>query len=209
MDTTIYLLEIYPQSINITTEDGWHPLHLLCHKIHEDNENKGVEIVEFLMKHDKCAVPTPNKYGNLPLHLACIHGYLVLVKPLFNAHPEVILLENNSGDTPLDLAISCNWNEAVVQYLMAQLQFRNQALDDQEFDKNNKWLWLPIHRALQDRVASIGAIKLMITSYPASVTVADNQRCIPLHLACRYGHLIVKYLVDQDKMIRTKLSYHS
>ena len=40
----------------------------------------------------------------------------------------------------------------------------------------------------------------MVAAYPASIHVADEQGCTPLHLACRYGNLgIVKTLADEDE----------
>lgn len=197
VDTIMYLLEIYPESIDIATATKEYPLNLLvdCIGMNEDNENEAVVLVQFLLKHDGGAVSAPDIDGNLPLHYACSVGQLAIVKPLFNAHPDAIFLQNNEGKTPLYAARFLNRVD-VVQYLETQLDFQCQALDDQELDDNGQ---LPIHRVLQDRLASEGVIKLMVAAYPASVHVADKQGCTPLHLACRYRDLnIVKCLVDED-----------
>eukprot|EP00956_Cyclotella_meneghiniana_P010831 scaffold15140_cov63-Cyclotella_meneghiniana.AAC.8 len=198
VDTIMYLLEIYPESIDIATATKEYPLNLLvdCIGMNEDNENEAVVLVQFLLKHNGGAASAPDEDGKLPLHYACSSGHLAFIKPLFDVHPDAIFLQNNDGYTPLDLAGSKHRADSV-QYLETQLDFQYQALDDQELENNGQ---LPIHRVLQDRVASVGAIKLMIAAYPASIHVADEQGCTPLHLACRYGNLgIVKTLADEDE----------
>lgn len=196
LETAKYLLEIYPDSINIATNKGQCPLHLLVNRGTED-ESEVVELLGFVLKHDGGVASTPDRRGYLLLHYACFRGRLALVKPLFDAHPDGIYLQDNLGDTPLDTAIAYNQAD-VVQYLETQLEFRSQALELQEVDNNGQLL--SIHRALQGKVASLGAIKLMVAAHPASVTVADTQGCNPIHLACQFGRLsIVEYLLGLDE----------
>jgi ankyrin repeat protein len=56
---------------------------------------------------------------------------------------------------------------------------------------------LPIHHVLRTSDVSLGTIKLMAAANPTSLTTADSQGFIPLHIACKVGHVdVVKYLVE-------------
>eukprot|EP00956_Cyclotella_meneghiniana_P025779 scaffold54458_cov36-Cyclotella_meneghiniana.AAC.4 len=195
--STKYLLEVYPDSIHIPAYNGGYPLHVLAMCDRGSNENMQ-ELLLFLLKHDKGAVSTPARHGDLPLHIACEEGRgLAFVKLLFDAHPDGIFFRNENGNTPVDRAISNNTAE--VDFLESQIEFYRQAQEDQDPDVYGQ---LPIHRVLQMQKenVSLGTIKLMVGAHRASVTVADIHGCIPLHYACRFGDLnIVKYLVDNDK----------
>mmetsp|Transcript_13475 Transcript_13475/g.21953 ORF Transcript_13475/g.21953 Transcript_13475/m.21953 type:complete len:139 (-) Transcript_13475:351-767(-) len=58
---------------------------------------------------------------------------------------------------------------------------------------------LPLHLALQDNHASLGAIKLLVNGNPNALRVSDHQGLIPLHIACQRGIVdLVKYLVEFD-----------
>eukprot|EP00956_Cyclotella_meneghiniana_P020531 scaffold36344_cov56-Cyclotella_meneghiniana.AAC.4 len=186
MESAKYLLEIYPESINIATiHSGDHPLHSLLRNswIGKDDESDVLMLVDFVLKHGYIgAVSTPNQNGCLLLHYACYHGYLVVVEHLFDAYPQAIFSRNRDNKTPLDVARSKNQVD-VVLYLETQLMYRQ----------------FIIHEALEKCDISLGAIKLIVEAYPTITGLVDSQGYIPLHLACKYGHLnIVKYLVDQN-----------
>eukprot|EP00956_Cyclotella_meneghiniana_P042602 scaffold248592_cov66-Cyclotella_meneghiniana.AAC.1 len=86
-----------------------------------------------------------------------------------------------------------------VHYLETQLELQHQAEEDRNPDINGQ---LPLHRVLQSpsENVSLGTIKFMVEAHCASVTVADNRGCTPLHYACRFGDLnIVKYLVEGNE----------
>ena len=201
VETAKYLFNVYPKGIIDF------PLHYLVES-HNFNENGAVELLSFLLKYDKSALSTPNSAGELPLHLACQKTEFPIVKLLFDEYPDGIFVQDYRGNTPLEIAIARFWNLArsynesvdqaeVIPYLHAQLEFHRQALEDQEPDRNKQ---LPIHRVMQSSLASIGTIQLVVEANRASVTAADIQGCVPLHLACQFGDLdIVKYLVEQDE----------
>eukprot|EP00956_Cyclotella_meneghiniana_P012450 scaffold17673_cov59-Cyclotella_meneghiniana.AAC.1 len=79
VETAKYLFEVYPESINIPDNEGWYPIHLLAQYYTRLNDGK-LQLLAFLLKHDKGAVSTFDKYGNLPLHLACIESEPAFVK---------------------------------------------------------------------------------------------------------------------------------
>ena len=176
-----YLLEIYPDSINIAAAHGSYPLHMLslaCGIVGSD-ENGALVLLELLLKHDRGAVSTPDWHGFLPLHLASYDGHLAFVKLIFDANPGAIFDGDSEHQAPLGLA---RYNNAdIVSFLETQWVYYSQ---------------LSIHEALRKDDISFGIIKLMIAAQPASIIMTDDNGCIPLHLACQHGHLkIVEYLV--------------
>eukprot|EP00956_Cyclotella_meneghiniana_P012556 scaffold17853_cov65-Cyclotella_meneghiniana.AAC.8 len=186
-----YLFNVYPESIHIPTANrGEYPIHLLAGNNYGEGSND-LQLLTFLLKHDNGAVSTPNNYGELPLHCACWGRGLAFVKLLFDAYPDGVFV-HNEGRTPLDYA-RLNNQADVVHFVETQLRFHRQSQEDQDSDINGQ---LPLHRVLQSENVSLGTIKLMVGVHRASVAVADNRGCIPLHYACRFGDLnIVKYLV--------------
>ena len=194
VETAKYLFYIYPESIKIPNGSRWYPLHLLAENYKGSNDRM-LQLLAFLLKHDKGAVSTGNSWGDLPLHIACQRRKLPFVKLLFDAHPDAIFVRDESRDTPLDIARRSRNQACVVNFLENQLSFHCQSQDDQVPDVNGQ---LPIHRVLQmpSENVSLGTVKLMAGAHRASVAVADFQGCTPLHYACRLGNLdIVKYLM--------------
>eukprot|EP00956_Cyclotella_meneghiniana_P013281 scaffold19084_cov64-Cyclotella_meneghiniana.AAC.4 len=126
VETAKYLFAMYPESINIPDNSGQYPIHFLA----VGNYNKGsndqtLQLLAFLLKHDKGAVSTPNNFGELPLHHACWGRGLAFVKILFDAHPDGIFVQDQDEDgmTPLDCAHQ--YNEAdVVPFFQTQLALR-------------------------------------------------------------------------------------
>eukprot|EP00956_Cyclotella_meneghiniana_P003015 scaffold3715_cov60-Cyclotella_meneghiniana.AAC.3 len=198
-----YLFNVYPESINLPDSTGRYPIHYFAttdRRVKGSNDQL-LQLLTFLLKHDNGAVSTPSIYGELPLYNACLGSAcwgrgLAFVKLLFDAHPDAIFVQDGHGLTPMELARSNNQAD-VVHFLETQLRFHRRSQDDQDPDINGQ---LPLHRVLESEDVSLGAIKLMVGAHRASVAVADNRGCIPLHYACRIGDLnIVKYLVEGNE----------
>eukprot|EP00956_Cyclotella_meneghiniana_P044066 scaffold300355_cov79-Cyclotella_meneghiniana.AAC.2 len=206
LNTVKSLFEIYPDSIYISDHNGENPLHMLINseRINGDNEHELVVLVALMLKDEEDVASTIDSYGDLPLHLACYEKRgLTLMKLLFDAHPDGIFFQDNDGYTPLDIARSSSDQSDVVNFFDDQLDIVHQAQEDKVPDSKGQ---IPIHRVLQSENALLGTIKLMTAAHPASVTVADNQGCIPLHYASRSGDLnIVKYFVEEAHTSLTTL----
>eukprot|EP00956_Cyclotella_meneghiniana_P033584 scaffold97323_cov40-Cyclotella_meneghiniana.AAC.7 len=201
--STKYLLEVYPVSIHIPTIYEEYPLHVLatCHRGPIENRQK---LLTHLLKHDIGAVSTPDYAGKLPLHYASDTKALAFVKLLFDAHPDGIFVEDIEGKAPIDIARD-HYHADVEYFFKSQFEFYLQTQEDRDPDFNGQ---LPIHRVLQMKSenVSLGTIKLIVEANPASIAVADIHGCIPLHLACQFGHFdIVKYLADEDRNSLTTL----
>ena len=202
-ETTKYLLCSYPESINIPDSEGYCPLHyfflnLTSARVGTNISEQDLDVLRLPLHNDRGAVSKPtNSRSNLPLHLACWSSSLAVVKSVYNLYPEAILMQNNSRDTPLDIARERNHHE-VVSCLEIQLGYVHQAGEWRRTSYNHGQL--SIHRALQSANILTGTLKLMVAANPSSVTTADNQGSIPLHIACQVGNLdAVKFLIGIDK----------
>ena len=187
VDTAKYLLQVYPESINIPNGHGFYPLHMLVHG-RSPTENQ-LALAKFLIEKDSGTLSSRNLRGSVPMHIACERSPFGIVQFLFDAYPEAVSSYNSRGRTPLDLAKSRNRSD-VVSFLQAQLQCQRRALHG-----NRKFA---IHRALQSEAASPGGIKLALSAYPAGLRVADKDGNLPLHVACLLGKCnTVNYILEK------------
>eukprot|EP00956_Cyclotella_meneghiniana_P028649 scaffold67433_cov24-Cyclotella_meneghiniana.AAC.1 len=197
--TTKYLLSSYPESINIADSEGYYLLHDFFRNLTSDRAGANIseqdlELLRLLLHDDRGAVSKPtNISGDLPLHLACMGFSSILAKIVYNSVPVAILMQNNNRDTPVDIAR--RWNQhGLVSCLEIQLGYVLQA---REGGRNGQLL---IHQALQSANILAGTLKLMVADNPSSVTTANNQGSIPLHIACQMGNLdAVTLLIGIDK----------
>eukprot|EP00956_Cyclotella_meneghiniana_P028570 scaffold66902_cov23-Cyclotella_meneghiniana.AAC.1 len=199
-ETVKYLLHSYPESINIPDSEGFCPLHSFFQRRRIDRDTEqDLSLLRFLLQNDRGAVSKPtNSWSDLPLHMACRLGSsLANVKSVYNSYPEAILMQNNYRDTPLDIARRYNHHE-VVSCLEIQLGYVRQAGEGRRTSYNHGQL--SIHGALQSANILAGTLKLMVAANPSSVTTADNQGSIPIHIACQVGNIdAVKFLMGIDE----------
>ena len=200
IETAKYLYHLYPESINIPCAaimnviPDLHPLNLTCSPLRRETEDQ-IKMVEFLLAHDQGAVSTPTSMGYLPLHLACVRDLFVIAALIFDAYPQAIHVSNDSGEKPLDLARRFGGSD-MVQFFEHQIDLELQAGEDRTPDTYGM---LPIHRALGDDRASLGAVKLMLAAHPDSIRMDDNLGRIPLHIACwLHNPDVIKFLIGID-----------
>ena len=196
VETAKYLYELYPESIDIADAMGSYPIHCLCRKGYNFKSLGHIfELTQFLLKHDRGAVAKPTNFGRLPLHLAAKGKTLSMVKLVFDAYPEAIYV-GYQGKTFLQIAKGGNRCEAILTFLKSQLEFARQSAEDTTPDENGQ---LPIHRGLFDKVLRLGTVKLIVKANPTIINAADNQGCIPLHIACQVGDSdIVENLIETN-----------
>ena len=131
------------------------------------------------------------------MHLACNEYGVNLdtVKVLFNDYPEAIYKKDTDEKLPIDMAEERrDWRNAkpIVAYLTEQLAHVNQAKREPSYR-------LPLHRALLGDI-SLGAIKLIVNDFPASIHTSNCEGALPLHVACCNASVeSVKYLVEMDE----------
>eukprot|EP00956_Cyclotella_meneghiniana_P010328 scaffold14277_cov69-Cyclotella_meneghiniana.AAC.2 len=152
VETAKYLFHLYPESINIPNGVGEFPLHAFCQLrgfFKNDDIQATIELVQFLLRHDRGGVSKPSQYdrgGWIPLHYACDYSpwwlRLVVTKRVFDAYPEAICIRNDDGETPLDYARNHNIAD-VVAFLERQIRWERRAREDRTPDSKGN---LPIHR---------------------------------------------------------------
>jgi ankyrin repeat protein len=204
--TARYLLEMHPESINVTDdEDGYNCLHILLHyRLSHVEDNRIIEFAGFLLSKAPRLIASSTTEGDLPLHIACYGGFrLSVVKFLYNAHPEAIYKRDNDGLTPSAEAQETRIYDddhdgriSVISFFQEQLAFLAEAGMNWLQDENGQ---LPIHRAILYDEAHQGTIKLMVSAHAASLRHTDSNRDLPIHLACAYRELdIVKMILERS-----------
>jgi ankyrin repeat protein len=196
LEAAKYLHPIYPESINIADNYGFCPLHcVLWNSGPTPNDNRG-DLIRFMLTNDQGAVSKPTRDGGLALHLACeSQRPLEIVKLVYNKHPQAIYMRENDGSTPLD--VCHDDSDGTRTFLGAQLEWERQAREQRQPDEQRQ---LPIHRLLQSHDVPVGTVELMIAANSDSATACDNKNFLPLHYACKFGHVdAVKFLVDFDE----------
>jgi len=208
VDTIQYLLEIYPESIEATDDEGLTPMHKAAW-------NGKAKTIELLLKHDPDAASKmtdnvdDNSYEQLPLHIAIRaaehrnatgiisnDSKFKSIQVLYDAYPEAINIQDEDWEFPIDIARGTR-NQEVVNFLQAQLIYAQQAQDTTALSTPDEEGYLPIHRALLQGDASLGSIKLLVRGNKSALQVADQKGLLPLHIACRKATAsIANFLVD-------------
>ena len=176
-------------NVNSVTKDGDTPLHIVIQRIkeHSLDEYKLMQIVEYLVDEKCCDLSVSDKHGNLPLHTACQHDSLALVKLTGNCDVNAV---NENGNTPLHIALNKNCEEVnqIVQFLVSE-KHSNLTLPD----KNG---CIPLHIACQQ-----GSLPLVKLVSGCDVNTRTKHGDTPLHTVLKYikhktvKKAIVEYLV--------------
>eukprot|EP00956_Cyclotella_meneghiniana_P037536 scaffold140284_cov40-Cyclotella_meneghiniana.AAC.1 len=132
VETAKYLFSLYPVSIHIANTDGFYPLHIFVDVPWLDtSESDDMELLKFLLKHDRGAISSATVRGELPLHLACQSNVCInIIKLVYDSYPEAIHVNHNPNHssvaeeimTPLDMARGRGKAEAVAFF---ELQLNN------------------------------------------------------------------------------------
>ena len=208
------MLELYPESINVTDRDGYLPIHIAAVRQDAIDElgHRGhgrADIIEILLKFDPTGASKKRASNEeqlplqLPLHMASRCRNPEAVQVLYDAFPEAIWIHDSDGKTPLDLAIAKGWNEgesrrSIVNFLQAQLVHAQKAKDTTTMMTPDENGWLPLHHALKDK-APLGSIKLLLKGNPSALMTANVNIAFPLHIACEFSSInVVKYLIELD-----------
>ena len=165
-------------------ESGNTLLHIAC-KYNLPSE------IRYLTEEDRYDQGLPNYTGELPLHIACAHESLEIVK-LVSRNSNVNSKDTKFGNTPLHIAC---WCEAfgIITYLVEE--------KDADLNIPDNCGKLPLHV-----VCSIGSSleTVKLVSQCDDVNHQDNDGNTALHIACETCTLeVVKYLVEERKCKQT------
>lgn len=132
---------------------------------------------------------TKDHYLMTPLHLACIHGHIKIIRYLINNYNTQKWTKDKHRRTPLHLACE-NGHLDAVQYLTT-LQGSNNRVSFRFGDKDRL---TPLHYACRHGFLEI--VSDLTTFDVNAATSRDNQYRVPLHYAAMYGHInIVRHLI--------------
>eukprot|EP00956_Cyclotella_meneghiniana_P030800 scaffold78695_cov23-Cyclotella_meneghiniana.AAC.1 len=96
-----YVLGLYPEAIHLRGEYGL-PIHVALTSGTVGEHTK--EIIKFLALHDPDCVSKADIKGCLPLHLLCGYDLSYGAELLFDLHPDAILVRDERGRLPIDVA---------------------------------------------------------------------------------------------------------
>jgi len=204
-DTLQYLLEVYPEGINVRDGFGYLPIHRAA-------AEGSVDSLELLLMHDPDTATREVSHQRtwhhrLPLHIACQRNDLMEVQVLYDVYPDAFHKSDRQGKTPLDLAreksplrhsMGASYHDAIINFIQTQLAYSNQAQDTNLLSTPDQNGRLPLHRALKDG-APLGSIKLLLRGNLSAIRVPDNNMTFPIHLACEFcSAKVVRYLIELD-----------
>ena len=169
--------------IEVKDPSGLTLLHLACQHGHLD-------IVQYLIKDQKCNPETTTPEGCTPLHTACKSGHLQIAKCLITDHKcNPHCTDNDHGYTPLHAA-SESGNIETVKYLITE-----QGCDPQVGDSIGN---TPLHFASES--GHVVIVQCLITDFNCDPQKSNSRGNIPLLLACRGGQTAVaRYLINEHQ----------
>jgi ankyrin repeat protein len=125
--------------------------------------------------------------GNIALHHLCRNPKATVqaVAALSDAYPEGVLAVNAENQTPTDLAIDTN--QEVASFLSTAVLKRRKTGGSR-----------PLHQICSDPRVTVQMVKDVLSNSPDEVCVPDDERCLPLHIACRTGASldVIRFLVE-------------
>ena len=216
VDVLKFLIANYNGPLDcLLNQEGNSVLHLAC-------ERGSLKSVQLLV--ESCSVTLKNDSGNTPIHIACRNRSDVLVRCLLkkcsgnldhhrNNNNDTILhlaaevgdlhtikcllkhcstnCQNSDGDTPIHIACRSN-NQPVVECLLK----KNNSTDLIENIESQTYL-----HAACNKNAQLSVVKTLFKKgYRTLGNCPDKKGDIPLHYACRYGHIkIIEYLMTDNR----------
>ena len=202
--TAQYLLELYPEGINVATNDGSYPIHKAMLGVRRrTNPATAIDMVQYLLDYN-ASVVLQQKDDKPLLYWACnfsrkeiantakMDAYLKILQLLYDVHPEA--MEHVSVTSNLD-----RFPQEVQAFIVSQLHYAFLAREHPVLTTPDENEQLPLHVALRDNV-TFGSIKLLVKGNPSAVSVPDNRGMMPLHIACKHHESasVVQYLLDLD-----------
>ena len=202
-----FMVDQAPLTLHQPTQSGLYPIHLSC------KHGKNTDAVKFLVKQWPGCLrePTNNKdkllpahylcrtgsfaplhwmiqqdpqllefadgEGNLPLHWLCKNpkATLEVVKVVLDICPEAASKMNAQGLTPVDIAGEVNTE--IANFL------ESAALSKRRKTGGKR----PLHQACSDPRVTVQTVMDILAESPDEVCVPDEERMLPIHIACRSG----------------------
>ena len=156
--------------------------------LHYASEGGHVDIIKYLLIQQRYDPKSTNNMGILPLHIACIHGHLNVVK-FYCSIWRFERTQGPNGNTLLHYA-SEGGHVDIIKYLLTQQHYDPKS--------TNKMGILPTHVACLH--GHLNVVKYFVTKLSCDLTIQDNDGKTLLHYASEGGHLnIIEYLVEETQ----------
>jgi ankyrin repeat protein len=181
LDFVKFLVERWPRCLQVSSSDGSLPIHYLC-------RGASFEHVQWMILNDPSVLQATNQEGSLPLHLLCANpkASLDVVELVYEGFQDALTKKDEAGMVPLDLVTE--HNTSVADFIR-----------ERQPKKKPKPLGLyPLHRALSELHISVDVVRNILKQSPDEVCVPDEERMLPIHMACRNGASleVIKELVN-------------
>ena len=153
----------------------------------------------FLFEDNNCDNSALNDSSQMPLHIACMHGNLEIIR-LVSSQPGLdINLQDLDGNTPLHIACKCEWNRTDVVPCFRYLLLERKC----NVNIQNNLKQLPFHILLKNYKLTADMKEAVLTMCNKGdvinniINAQDNDGMTLLHTACNNGSLsIVHYLTS-------------
>eukprot|EP00579_Thalassiosira_antarctica_P015115 CAMPEP_0201944838 /NCGR_PEP_ID=MMETSP0903-20130614/53596_1 /ASSEMBLY_ACC=CAM_ASM_000552 /TAXON_ID=420261 /ORGANISM="Thalassiosira antarctica, Strain CCMP982" /LENGTH=944 /DNA_ID=CAMNT_0048487893 /DNA_START=264 /DNA_END=3100 /DNA_ORIENTATION=- len=198
LDTVKILVDAYPEAL-ATANGDWRfrftPLHVL---LANPSIADCCDIVQFLVEAEPSSLQLNCCCDGVPLHVAClnVNTNLKIVQILLHAWPEATRSRDDRDSYwKLPIHIFCQVYRKMDETTSLGILILLVITDPQTVEEPDRYGELPIHSVLRHSKKSLEFCKILISAFPDSMRVETDNGELPIHLACRYGHLdTVKYL---------------
>ena len=166
-ELALLLMERFPESINISTEKGYTPLHLAA-------QRGDLEIITKLLKAGANQPGQPNTHTPLTFALSNNHEEIACL--LIQKFSEWVNLPDENENSPLLIAVANGLCNAAIQLIenKAELNWSGHTL-------------LSVAIELRKSINNIEFISSLISRYPKLVNQPNEKGVYPLHLAAQEG----------------------
>ena len=214
VDTIEMMVEAYPQSLMIASEEGegarCYPIHAILSNDTFDLDTVSYlsEIITCLHELEPSSLRVVDGYNRTPLHLACRNKRMKfkVFSLLFNAWPEAIRIADQDGLLPIHFVCGlstifdfCGDDDNDYDYELIEILKLLLDKDPTLLRERDNYGHLPLHYAID--VKSTDFCKVVIDAYPEAVRIRSNDGSLPIHIACREGERhdtvkTIRYLLE-------------
>ena len=222
MEIIKYLIETKKCDANMQNNKGESPLHIACHEYKMD-------IIKYLAETKQCDPNIQNQKGELPLHIACARGNLKVARLVGNCNMNAV---TTTGDTPLHLALSsyCEVHK-LVKFLVSKGRCNFTIQNDEgklplhiacekhsieivrlvgncDVNARTKSGDTPLHIVCRRNIfygdSFVPMIKYLVKEKHCNLTIQNDDKELPLHIACeKYSIEVIRLVGKCDVNIGT------
>ena len=154
--------------------------------LHHAAMGRSPEVCRVIHDQNDTLVKTQDRFGNLPMHHACLNGNVNAAKYLYSVYPDSIHIPNVDGLYPLHFLASCSFglsNENMQEVLLFLLKRDKGAVSTPINDGR-----LPLHLACKRK--ALASVKLLFDAHPDGIFVRDRHGNTPVDIARSSNHQV-------------------